>query len=313
MPDWQRLRVNVKFRLGERTLFTRALWLQVRDVPLQPEAGRQPVIAHPPLEALAGNCAGFLLRSLPLAAAQPRWRISGPYICYTPLQFQRYYIDLRQTFADYKAKFSSKSRSTLTRKVRRFAEQFGGAVQWRCYQRPEQMSEFHCLAREVSAKTYQERLLDAGLPDSPGFLRHVESLAAQDQVRAYVLFDGAKPVAFLFCPARDGVLLYQYLGYDPAYMEWSPGTVLQWCALEAIFAERRFTLFDFTEGQSEHKRFFATGSVRCANVFFLRRNLRNLALVLGHMGLESASQHAGALLERIGMKARVKKLIRFGV
>jgi CelD/BcsL family acetyltransferase involved in cellulose biosynthesis len=313
MHDWQRRRVNVKFKLGERTLFTHALWLKVSDMPLRPDAATATTFPEPPAQPLEHDCAGFLMRSHPVPAEQRRWGRAGPYISYVPLQYQRYFIDLRQSFAEYKAKFSSKSRSTLARKVRRFAEQFGGEVRWRCYRDAAEMRDFHRLAREVSSKTYQERLLDAGLPQSAAFLREMEGLAARDCARAYVLFDGEKPVAYLFCPVRDDVLLYQHLGYDPAYMGWSPGTVLQWQALEAIFAERRFALFDFTEGQSDHKRFFATGSVRCANVYFLRRNLHNLSVVLGHMGLDRMSESAGALLARAGLKSRVKKLIRFGV
>jgi CelD/BcsL family acetyltransferase involved in cellulose biosynthesis len=313
MLQWQRKRVTVKFQLGERTVFTRVLWLKVCDVPLRPEAADGIVQPPAPDADLDPGCAGFLLRSLPVDGAQPRWRVTGPWLCYTPLQFQRYYIDLRQSFDDYRAKFSSKSRSTLNRKVRRFAQRCGGEVRWRRYASVAEMREFHRLARIVSAKSYQERLLDAGLPDSGAFVQEMESLAQGGQVRAFVLFDGETPIAYLYCPVRENVLLYQFLGYDPAYMEWSPGTVLQWQALESIFAERRFALFDFTEGQSEHKRFFATGSVRCANVFFLRRTLPNLSLVLGHIGCAALSEGAGALLDRLGVKARVKKFIRFGV
>ena len=155
--------------------------------------------------------------------------------------------------------------------------------------------------------------MDAGLPDSEAFQSELESLAAQDLARGYILFDGQKPTAFLFCPIRDGVLLYQYLGYDPDYMNWSAGTVLQWLALEAIFNEGRFSIFDFTEGQSDHKRFFATDSVGCANVYFLRKTLGNMLLVNAHIGMEDLSKKAGDLLDRMGLKTKIKKLIRFGL
>jgi hypothetical protein len=313
MEVWERRRVTLKFKLGERTLFTHGVWLQVRDTPLHQDSHAAPARPAPPDAALPDDCAGFLIRSLPVLGEQPKWHATERYISYIPLQYERYYIDLRQSFHAYKGKFSAKSRSTLNRKVRKVAEQSGGAVRWRSYRAAGEMREFHRLARSVSAKTYQERLLDAGLPDSPAFVRQLEALAASDAARGYVLFDRDKPIAYLFCPVRANVVLYQHLGYDPAYMHWSPGTVLQWQALEALFSEGRFAFFDFTEGQSDHKRFFATGSVRCANVFFLRRNLPNLSLVLGHMGLDMLSEAAGTLLERMGMKAQVKKLIRFGV
>src|SRR5512139_3024605 len=105
----------------------------------------------------------------------------------------------------------------------------------------------------------------------------MQALAEAGQVRAYLLFDNDRPVAYLYCPASKGVLLYQYLGYDPEYSSWSVGTILQWLALEQLFGERTYELFDFTEGQSDQKRQFSTHSVRCANVYFLRRTLVNSA------------------------------------
>ena len=45
---------------------------------------------------------------------------------------------------------------------------------------------------------------------------------------------------------REGIVDYAYLGYDPDYLHLSVGTVLQWLALDSLFAERRFRFFDFT-------------------------------------------------------------------
>lgn len=119
-------------------------------------------------------------------------------------------------------------------------------------------------------------------------------------------------MSYLYCPVRDGVLQYAYLGYDPQYASWSVGTILQWLALEEIFAEGRFKIFDFTEGQSEHKRMFATHHQQCANVYFLRNTLLNRTLVQGHRAMNAGSAWAGNVLERLGLKSKLRKLIRFG-
>jgi hypothetical protein len=74
------------------------------------------------------------------------------------------------------------------------------------------------------------------------------TLAAGGQVRAYLLFDGERP--YLYCPVQGDVVIYRYLGYDPDYARMSVGTVLQWLALEELFREARFRMFDFTEGES---------------------------------------------------------------
>ena len=58
------------------------------------------------------------------------------------------------------------------------------------------MPEFFRYARTVSEITYQEKLLDAGLPDSEEFLGEMERLAQQGHVRGFILFLEDKPVSY---------------------------------------------------------------------------------------------------------------------
>ena len=41
----------------------------------------------------------------------------------------------------------------------------------------------------------------------------------------------------------------------------SPGTVLQYLALESIFDEKVNSYFDFGEGEGDHKKMFATNFI----------------------------------------------------
>ena len=301
----------IKIQLGDKTLLAPRLWLQVREAGLDDEA---PPVAEPtaPADPLQVGSQGFLLRSLRIAGPQPVLRRQGSYLCYVPAQYPRYYIDMQQSFAEYKGKFSSKTRSTISRKIRKYTEHCGGSISWRVYRSPGEMAEFFRLARTVSRITYQERLLDAGLPDSEEFCEEMERLAQQDRVRAFLLFHQDRPVSYLYCPISNGVVIYAYLGYDPEYMNFSVGTVLQWLALEYLFDEKIFRFFDFTEGQSEHKKLFATGSVQCANVFFVRENLRNVCLLQMQRAVDHFSKFTGNRLEQLGIKASLKRLIRSG-
>ena len=311
--NWHQYAVPMKFQLGDKTLFKWVLQLKVREEPLHPTGKQSAGTLAPPHGQLDDGCAGFLVHSLPAPDVQARVQYIGAYICYVSSRYDRYYIDLQQTFANYRDKFSSKSRSTINRKIRKFAEMSGGSIVWRTYRSPDEMMEFYRTARTVSSRTYQEKLLDAGLPESEDFCKELETLAARDLVRGYILFDRERPVSYLCCPIRDDVVLYQFLGYDPDYMRWSVGTVLQWYALEQIFQEGRFMYFDFTEGQSEHKRFFATASVPCANVYFLRRTMGNALLVHSHIAMDELSRGIGRLLAWVGLKRLVKRIMRFGV
>ena len=164
---------------------------------------------------------------------------------------------------------------TLQRKVRAFAT--GGALDVRDYHQPSCLPEFRRLGRVISTKTYQEKLYAAGLPDDDSYWTEAAGLAAVNRLRAYILFRLGEPAAYLMCPVtEDGTLIYEHLGYDPGFARSSPGTVLQYVAFERLFAEGRFRLFDFTEGEGAHKALFSTGSARCADIYYFRKTSRNL-------------------------------------
>jgi CelD/BcsL family acetyltransferase involved in cellulose biosynthesis len=309
MSSWQVRDVPFKFQLSDWTLFQAAIHLQLRSIGLV-EAGSPEAKVIPGEDQLVPGSQGFALRRLPVDEALPRLARFGPFLRYVPLQYQHCYIDLDTSFEDYQKKFSSKTRSTIHRKIRKYTEYCGGTLQWHSYRTPEEVPAFFEMARAVSKLTYQEKLLDAGLPDTPEFMESARKLAASGQLRAYVLFNGERPVSYLYCPVHDSVAIYAFLGYDPSYMHLSVGTVLQWLVLEQMFNEGGLRYFDFTEGQSDHKRLFATHQRQCAHVFLVRPTLRNAAIVRGHALIDRFSGWAGQLLDRYGVKAKLRRLIR---
>ena len=115
--NWHHHQVPLKLKLGDKTLFTHKLWLQVREVGLDDDTPpvRKPT---PPSDFLHGNSQGFLVRSMRVVDEQPVLQMQQNYISYIPSQYLRYYIDMQQSFAEYKNKFSSKTRSTLNRKIK---------------------------------------------------------------------------------------------------------------------------------------------------------------------------------------------------
>ena len=297
------------FQLGDWELLSVSLPLQMHIVQLSDDV--DPVAEpHPPADAPAGDCQGFGVRNLPVTAELPEISVAGDYLRYVPLQYEHCYIDLGWTFEEYRQKFSSKTRSTIQRKIRKFTNYCGGKLEWRAYRTPAEIPDFFALARTVSTRTYQERMLDIGLPDDDQFLSDSVALAAEDRLRAFILFHGSRPVSYLYCPEEQGVVTYAFLGYDPDYRRWSPGTILQWLAIEQLFEERKFRFFDFTEGTSDHKRLFATHYRLCANVFFVRRSLRNSLLIRSHRLSQTITTGIGNILDRTGLKTKLRNLLR---
>jgi len=306
-------RVPVAFRLGEILLGKIHLTLRVSQQHFTLLPQREPDVAE--LAWLStGEGDGVLIRSQPLEAPVRRVRFESGWIRYAPRQYNRCTTDLRGSFAEYTHTFSAKTRSTLGRKVRRFAEVAGPSGGIRTYRTPAEMDEFFRLATKLSARTYQERLLDAGLPTTDEFRRSTIELAATDQVRAYLLFAGDASVAYLFCPAwqDSGILLYMYLGYDPEFRNLSPGSVLQYLALEQLFQEGKFSMFDFLEGETEQKKLFSTRTTLCADIYYLRRSFRTSLVVAAHTVLEESVSALGRLLQAAKIKSRIRNLIRHG-
>ena len=229
---------------------------------------------------------------------------------YSPLEYSLHCVRLQGTFGEYLKKFSSSSRKTLRRDWEKFQELSGLADCVREYRAPDEMTEFHRLARAVSALTFQERLLGVGLPDNPAFIDSLRTQAAQDLVRAYVLFDKEHPVAFAFCSGERDRLTYQIIGYDPAYRDRSPGRTLLYVILDKLFAEQRFAVLDFGSGEAFYKSFFATHSVPCKDLDCFRPAPRNVAFVAAQWGLSSVSRTAVRVTTFLGVKERLKKWTR---
>lgn len=264
----------------------------------------------PNLAGLAPEFAGVYRPSEPLAPTEPLLDIASNHIRYIENSFRRSFIDMRTDFNSYMSQLSSKTRSTMGRKVRKFEKASGGDIKWSVYQSVPEMDRFHSLARKISKLTYQEKLFDAGLPVDKSFITEMHGNAKADTVRGFILFFADKPISYLYLPIKGERVIYGYLGFDPTFAKYSPGTVLQLLALEYLFSESRYQFFDFTEGEGTHKSTFSTHEQYCGNVYYLRKNLRNIALVRLHCMIRGLSQYADSILIKTGLKRGLRRFLR---
>lgn len=303
-----RRRVALKFWFGPIKLWSVAFTMEVER--WRPDSLDRSVSSMPDMAALPRELDGVYRPSARIDADEPDWRIVSGGMRYIESRFRRRFIDLTTGFDAYLSKFSSKTRSTFRRKMRRFREASSGSIDWRAYRSAREMQTFHAEARQVSKRTYQEKLFDAGLPENPDFVAGMLARAEAGRVRGFILFLGGAPVAYLYLPIADDRVIYGHLGFDPAYANLSPGTVLQLLALESLFAERIHRLFDFTEGEGEHKRLFATHEHLCGNVYYLRPTSRNQVIVRLHLAMRRLSDFVDRQLVRRNLKVRLKQYLR---
>ena len=264
----------------------------------------------PPDRMLDDELQGFVMRGLPVQTIRPTLEKRDGYIIYTPWHFERGFVELRQTFDEYQQQFSSKTRSTNRRKIRKLISSGSTEPDFRVYKTRADVVEFLAIARELSARTYQQRLLNAGIPQSQSWEEETLCAAERDCIRAFVLFFDNKPTSYLLLTGVDKTLSYDYLGYDPDYQRLSPGLALHWLALQYLMEEKRYWILDFTEGEGPQKKQFRTGHQICATIFCLRGSFRNRLIVRLHSWSERLSVSIGLAFSKLGIKDALKRRLR---
>jgi hypothetical protein len=298
---------SLKFEIGARTLATIQRTLVRLPLTLdEARADRLPVLPVMPREAH-----GYVITSLPEHLVPGLVKASGEMLPFVRQRYTRYFTDFEPGFDAWWNGLSSNARQGIKRKAKKIAAESGGELDVRAFRAPHELEAFHDVARRISLRTYQERLLGSGLPDSPEFLATMLAQAAAGQVRAWLLYIAGEPAAYLYCPVIEGgVVIYAYVGHDPAFNDLSPGAVLQLEAMRDLFEEGSFSRFDFTEGEGQHKRQFATGGVACVDLFLLRPSLANRVTMASLGGFNRGVAGVKALVKRAGLEKVAKKVRR---
>lgn len=296
----------LKFQVGARTLAS--IRRDLVRVPLSLDDaidGELPDL--PPLDTAAD---GWLVTSLPLHHRHALTYAAAPAIAFTRQVYTRRYADLTIGFDAYLDRLSSNTRSAIKRKAKKVAAASGGTLDVRRYSTPAELRDFHEVARTLALATYQEKLMGAGLPDTPDFVQRMYAMAAEGHVRAWLLYVGGAPAAYLYCPVHDGTVIYEYVGHDPRFGDLSVGAVLQVEALRDLFADPACRRFDFTEGDGQHKRQFATGGIDCCDLLLLRATAANRLAITALATFDGAMALAKSGVQRFGMQDLAKKVRR---
>lgn len=300
--------MNLKFEVGARTLM--AIQRSLVRVPLSLDEAREGRL--PALPALDRHAHGYSVTSLPEDRQEAMVYASGGMLPFVRQRYTRYYTDFDGGFEAWFEGLSSNTRQQLRRKAKKIAAESGGDLDVRAFRTPDELEAFHDVARRISLRTYQERLLGSGLPATPEFIQSMLSQAAAGRIRAWLLYVGAEPAAYLYCPVVDRTVIYAHVGHDPAFNDLSPGQVLQLEAMRDLFDEGGFDCFDFTEGEGQHKRQLATGGVPCVDLLLLRPSLANRLTTVALGGFNKTVAVGKKAVHAAGLEKLAKKVRRGG-
>jgi CelD/BcsL family acetyltransferase involved in cellulose biosynthesis len=302
------------WRRGRRPIHVRLASVHICDIGVDALVLATPSIRLAPdcldlsalLAAAPGEVDAIVLDAYPTARRLPRLGQVGRAICYVPRQGPNFYVKLSGTFDQYLSGMSGKTRWTLKKKVRRLEEFSGGDLAFLTFLPPD-AARFHAIAAPLAARTYQQAVINGTIPELDLFLAQV---AAAESWRGYLLTHKGEPIAFMSCPAFDGTLRYEHVGYDMDYRRWSPGTVLLYRSIQAMFDERAFDFLDFTPGDDPHKQLFCTTEIDCATVTIFRPRARTLFALSLCVCFDTASVGVVSLLDRLGLKQGIKQAVR---
>lgn len=312
MPDntWQKEYVGRRILLGEYALAEPRFDALVTDenfFHMSPHFA-----AEPPVDEMRGFGADAVyVESCPVDEPLPMISKAGDCYRYVANHYNHYFVRIEGTFDDYLASFNSRTRATLRRKVRRFKELSPDSEYFKVYRSPEEMDEFIRHSRVVAEKSFQERLFGEGIPDTREFRDSLIEKARQGRVEGYVLFCGDRPVSYIHGPISYGsIILYDYVGYDPDFKAWSPGTVIQYLAIEHLFEEGRIKLYDLCTGEGQHKRIYANDHQLCADIYYFRPKPRLIAIFFTDFLFRHLTWSLTRLMDKIRLKNRVKRFLR---
>jgi len=237
--------------------------------------------------------------------------IKNGYIHHIYSVYKHFYVDTSDSFDEYMERFKGKTLNSLKRKIKKVEKSNKSEQSFETYKTIDDIDKFLEVAKSVSKKSYQEKLLGRDLPTDEKFRKKLYELAKADAFRGYVLFAEDKPIAYNLCPIYGkGIMLYDYTGYDPEFSRYSAGTVLQYKIIEQCFSDNRISTYDLCTGEGKHKEFFATDYKTCCDVFYFPFTPYYIVVVYFKVFVENISKLLVNILERYGLKNKIKKIIR---
>jgi CelD/BcsL family acetyltransferase involved in cellulose biosynthesis len=305
--------VRFRYQLGEVQLAQRDVEVAV-DTRVFIERPVDDGSLVPPSEVLASGTPCVMVLSQPIAAPLPTSTNLPGCIRFAPHQYRRSTIHVQGTFEGYLKAMPADRRRKIQQKQRRYREACNGRLPVRTFATRDELAAFHREALPLAAKTYQERLFGKGLPKSEAFVNEMLARGDAGTARGYLLAGpNGEAISYMYLTMNGAFVSYDYCGYDDAFARLSPGVVLQVAVLEDLFAVRPGSIFDFGEGETQHKDTFGTEAVLCADLYFFPKTARGLELYAGQALAHGVSRSAVAALERFGLKEKVKRLLRRGI
>jgi hypothetical protein len=200
------------------------------------------------------------------------------------------------------------ARREVRRRTRKLNADNQGQVEFRLFRDVSEVDEMMSSIEQVASVTYQ-RGLGAGFINDAKTREQLLLAARKQRLRAYLLYVKGKPCSFWMGELYGKTFFSGNMGYDLAYRNYSPGTLVLLWGMEQLTAEGVEGI-DFGLGDAEYKRQFCTEHWEDTTVTLYGQNLRGKTVELTTAAVRVAKKSAESLLQRTNLLGLVKRIWR---
>jgi len=181
----------------------------------------------------------------------------------------------------------------------------------KCYTTIEELEVILKHTESVAMKAWQRSFASQTFLDPQTQARYRFRLS-RGELKAYLLYFGERPVAFLHGVHYGAGLYFEVTGYDPEFRHEGVGTYLLLRTIQAHPGREDTEFFDFGVGNSRAKSLFCNISFKTADRYLVAQTARLKALNLLRMSCLATHLLGKRLLSVGGFCGRIQTVWRFG-
>lgn len=239
------------------------------------------------------------------------YRLAGTapvFLCrdHFPAAVQHWQTDVSGNTESFYETVSSKDKREIRRCERKLAKAANDNVKVMCYRQEKDIDYIIKVACDISALTYKHAM-DIGIVDNALTRGLLSGAARNNTLRAYILYADDVPCAFEFGCHYGRTFFVEYMGYDPKWKAFGPGTILWTKVIEELCADSSVDMLDYGFGHAEYKERFGTKSWLESSVYIFAPRFYPVCINLSRLALTGLSMTVEYLLHKTGMRNWVKR------
>ena len=207
-----------------------------------------------------------------------------------------YRLALPATLEECLRSRSAKSLGKIRGREAALAKAAGGAVRTVEIRGEPDWLPFKARVESLVSATWQARWLGRQFR-----WEDLAEVARRGWLRSFLLTAGDRVAAYAICYQGMETMVYEIIGYDPAFARFSPGISLLYRIIEAIYQRDTPKYLDFGEGEAEYKKQLANDVVSVGGCLVVRRRPALRLWFGAHRVLRSGSGCFRATLAAAGI------------